>query len=538
MHQAMDETQWNLLVQDTAEHFDDVTIKRGFQYFKQGRVRSLEWAEPRSFEAVVIGTRRYQVHVDLDFFPVSACSCPVGGYCKHIAASLLAYAELQGRPFHALVNAKSAAALLQTASAARMNDAVRRRIRELGAGISEANAAQWRELFELCLEPYADRTRNPEYVELALGTIFRSVPPPEPEELGRLYELNAHLYVMERMADEPRNHGFFYGGSSRFGYYTHLAASELQKKLARLLSRTPDLTADPRLWPRAEETLELLRKAMAESSPVSEYFSDFYRLFWISWLNPNEGGSALHAEELRRLEAAEREMGLNEEGKLACTLARGWIHFFMGEDEEAWSLFKRVASESELPTGDFHYFFSFLSKTEDWSRLCAWLTEMGPCLAGGDYRFMRSYAEFWEQTVERLPEAEPQMWDTIGRTFRVSSPVFENLLLSRGRWRQWMDLQLSLGREPLEFRVSDLAPIEKNEPELLLPFYHQAVERYVAQKNRDSYKAAVKLLKRLAKLYKKLKREDRWERFFSAFAERHGRLRALQEELRKGKLIS
>ena len=101
-----------------------------------------------------------------------------------------------------------------------------------------------------------------------------------------------------------------------------------------------------------------------------------------------------------------------------------------------------------------------------------------------------------------------------------------------------MDYQLSIGKEPLDFRVSVMQPIEKHEPELLLPFYHQAVERYILLKNRVSYKAAVKLLKRLSKLYKKIKQEERWEQFITAFASRHSRLRALQEELRKGKLIS
>jgi hypothetical protein len=34
-----------------------------------------------------------------------------------------------------------------------------------------------------------------------------------------------------------------------------------------------------------------------------------------------------------------------------------------------------------------------------------------------------------------------------------------------------------------------------------------------------------------------MKNEERWETFIDAFSSRHSRLRALQEELRKGKLI-
>ncbi|MBJ8193002.1 hypothetical protein JDS79_40395, partial [Bacillus cereus] len=83
--------------------------------------------------------------------------------------------------------------------------------------------------------------------------------------------------------------------------------------------------------------------------------------------------------------------------------------------------------------------------------------------------------------------------------------MYEEALLAHEKWRSWIDYQLSIRSEPLSFRLSVLQPIEKNAPELLLRFYHQAVERYVLEKNRASYKAAVKLLKRLFKLYKKMK---------------------------------
>ncbi|MNY43599.1 hypothetical protein D3C86_1785730 [compost metagenome] len=129
------------------------------------------------------------------------------------------------------------------------------------------------------------------------------------------------------------------------------------------------------------------------------------------------------------------------------------------------------------------------------------------------------------------------MWSTLSAMLPLSGGIYEDKLLDHGKWRDWMDYQLSSGKVPSDFRVSDLQPVEKHAPELLLPFYHQAAERFVLEKNRHSYKAAVKLLKRLAKLYKKMKREERWGEFLDAFTTRHSRLRALQEELRKGKLI-
>lgn len=66
--------------------------------------------------------------------------------------------------------------------------------------------------------------------------------------------------------------------------------------------------------------------------------------------------------------------------------------------------------------------------------------------------------------------------------------MYEEALLAHEKWRSWIDYQLSIRSEPLSFRVSVLQPIEKNAPELLLPFYHQAVERYVLEKTEPAIK--------------------------------------------------
>jgi len=181
-------------------------------------------------------------------------------------------------------------------------------------------------------------------------------------------------------------------------------------------------------------------------------------------------------------------------------------------------------------------FLTPLLSAGDWSRLVKWLVHIGPMLNSRLYN-LKDYSVCWEETLRHLPDAEPQMWSTLINMLPVSRDLYDEKLLAYEKWQEWMDYQLSIGKLPSEFRVKDLQPLEKNAPEVLLPFYHQAVERFVIEKNRHSYKAAVKLLKRLSKLYKKLKREERWEQFIDAFTSRHSRLRALQEELRKGKLI-
>lgn len=82
-----------------------------------------------------------------------------------------------------------------------------------------------------------------------------------------------------------------------------------------------------------------------------------------------------------------------------------------------------------------------------------------------------------------------------------------------------------------------LKDIEKEAPEAALPLYHLAATEAIEERNRKSYRRAVRYLKKLRTLYKRLKRTDEWDAFIIHIANLHSRLRALQEELRKGKLI-
>ena len=65
--------------------------------------------------------------------------------------------------------------------------------------------------------------------------------------------------------------------------------------------------------------------------------------------------------------------------------------------------------------------------------------------------------------------------------------------------------------------------VEGPSRETLLPLYHQGIESSVSEKNRKSYKTAVRLLVKLRAHYRKLTRERDWKRFIAQFAQQHGR---------------
>lgn len=114
---------------------------------------------------------------------------------------------------------------------------------------------------------------------------------------------------------------------------------------------------------------------------------------------------------------------------------------------------------------------------------------------------------------------------------------YEQYVLAKKQYHAWTELQLLYGFEVIELLKDPLKDIEKEAPEAALPLYHHAAMEAIEERNRKSYKRAVRYLKKLRMLYKRLKRTDEWDAFIIHIANLHSRLRALQEELRRGKLI-
>lgn len=538
----MDAAGWDKLISEVAHSFDDLTLKRGYQYYKQQRVQAFRMVTPHRIMSLVEGREDYAVSIDLDDLQESHCDCPVSGVCKHMAAVLMEYAEEQDKPVHSIANAKALVDQPKIHSAAVSAVPGRRgeSLKKLAAQIPEATVQQWREYMALLVEPLAHTVRNPQYADRALAAITGGQPK-LPPAAAQLFKLHAHLCVLESilrpggtsLMASPLSLGY------SVGYYTSIAISELQEHITDMMKRGLPLAEAPEEWPRVYDTIAYLRSEMLtetrDRAREQPYFSACYSLLWINWITPNLSGPELYTKELEELQQAGEKLSAAS-SRHALLLAESRMHALLHEDAAAIEKLNTASERPGLHPEELMSFLPPLAEAGQWRRLTLWLAALGPLLNSRMYNLL-DYAGYWDEAVRNLPEEEPLMWDTLSGMLPLSREIYEVQLLAYGKWQEWMDMQISSGHQPSDFRVSDLQPIEKNAPELLLPFYHQAVERFVLDKNRHSYKAAVKLLKRLAKLYKKLKREARWEVFLDGFTDRHSRLRALQEELRKGKLI-
>ncbi|WP_211748794.1 SWIM zinc finger family protein [Paenibacillus sp. Marseille-Q4541] len=557
----LDETEWQILVQKVGESFNDLTIKRGFEQYKQERAHLIKISNPEHIKGFVEGNdeERYQVTLNLDTLSDSHCTCPVPSYCKHMIAVLLAYVSQYGRSVHAMVNANSAATFKQPDKPAHLtnparssgqqtsssepqnrvrktNTAEQLQLQELANKLPSMPIQDWHAFFKLCTSSVGSGSPNVQYAKEALASIYNQQPELSPV-LDQLYKLHALLFVLDKLVRPLQNSEMH--RNIFIGYHTQVAADDVQEEIIRILTEPLMIRDEPELWSRVSETSDYLRSRMLVESSNLRYFSVAYDSLWLHWIHPNLKDKSMYEEELEQLLSAEDELKTSL-AKLPWWLAQSQIHFFLDQDQPALELLQQANQKGIIPPERFFLFLQILSSKGQWSRLQDWLLAIGPMmLSRPREQHIQEYVNLWEQVIQHSSssDSEQHLWNSLIHMLPFSRKIYEETLLAHSKWQQWMDYQLSSGTEPLDFRVSVLKPIEKNAPELLLPFYHQGVERYILLKNRDSYKAAVKLLKRLSKLYLKMKQETRWEQFITTFANRHSRLRALQEELRKGKLI-
>ncbi|MEK3884304.1 hypothetical protein [Paenibacillus sp. PL2-23] len=385
------------------------------------------------------------------------------------------------------------------------------------------SVVQWQDLIAGCARHAASTPYESHYSDEVRSLVRPSMSELTPEEAW-LFELNVGLFLLRKQTTERH-----------LGYFAQMAAAETLETIQGQLQNglPPELAVQQQ--DRLLETASYLREFALANPGVPPAYLDIYVELWLILLS-----SAADRPRLLKLlkeELAHLAEGAAKANTLFPLVALAWMRFWLGEDQEAWRLL-HAAERHGLKPGHVCRLLQLLEENGDWTRLAAWLSHCGSLLAGRSSGSLTEYGRFWEAVVQQLPEAEEQMWSAIASLPPYCSSLYEESLMRYGRYREWIDYQLSQGSDPLDFRAKDLQPIEKEAPAALLPFYHQGVEKYVLLRNRDGYKRAVKLLKRLAKLYKKLKLEQRWEAYIETFASRNSRLRALQEELRRGGLLS
>lgn len=512
----LNDEQWSQLLKYAADSYNEVTLSRGFQYFKQQYVTSLNITGNRVVQAKVTGSEDHKVTLLLEQLSSSYCTCPVHTNCKHQAAVMMELADRLGYPASQIVNAKQ-----HLLRAAATPSAV-----SLLKELPHMDVYGWYEFMNQATSFVKPGYDQGMYIEALRNQLSNVMKGPTPfTEMDLIYfELHQHLFILRKVI-ELSTLGSLALNLSYTTYRLYDEVHAFLRQKATLFDFT--LSAE-----RLKQTFSCLRQQLADEKGHKYLEYGLYTAMWKYWISPQPEANYWVSQELNAMEQQTPDM---DSSSLAA--AKAFLYLHQAKSSEAWAALEASGTIAKAPASLLLPFLNLLSSSGEWGALVDWLMRTASHFYGPMTKERLAYMGYWKEAVEHVPEAAEQLWNILEGMLPHSTPVIEDMLYERHNWKAWIEMQILLERDPFYHRVSVLQPIEKEAPELLLPFYHQAIEHYVALKNRQNYKAAVKLLKRLVKVYKKMKQIERWDHFFSRFMERNSRLRALHEELKKGKLL-
>ncbi|OAS19043.1 SWIM zinc finger family protein [Paenibacillus oryzisoli] len=512
---VLNDDNWSKLLEYVAESYSEVTLSRGFHFYKQQMVLSMNIAaELRKVHAVVeeFG-EKCQVAIDLNQLKASSCTCPVKTSCKHIAAAFMELADRQGYPASQIMNAKMA---LKRVAAQSANVSTLEQL----PGMTVEGWHKFMEHYTYHLKPNYDQWN---FVELLRGQFanLKRTPITFSETDQFYFEFHQRLFILRKIVEQNAQAGVT--------FFTAATVYHLVDELMEWINPTISLLNGLISSERFQQTTAYFRTQMSVESPKKLHHFSVFTAFLASHPMLEESQIASEIVAFEVMQEAELSFSL-------CA-GRAYLYLMHGRKALSWETLASHAAFKEAPTLLFRPFLDELKQKQDWQEMILWLRRMCSFYRGKRHLEIDVYVFYWKLVIAELPEAEADMWQSLEELLPTTYRIIEDLYYERRQWKRWIEMQIAQGYDPFTHRVHVLQPIEKESPELLLPYYHQAVEHYIRLKNRHDYKAAVRLLKRLEKVYKKMKQPERWEAFFTRFVSRFSRLRALQEELKKGKLL-
>ncbi|WP_379970536.1 SWIM zinc finger domain-containing protein [Ectobacillus sp. sgz5001026] len=512
---------------DPASEADRLMMASGLHLYRQGLVYNVYLEDDVLKGTVSSEGTVCSVELPISNVDGSVCTCFQDGYCEHEIAVLFYTAASFGlvgevmkrfkeKNKPTLPKLKTAKQLLQSSI------------------YEEKDPSSWHTYFQRDFDSFlAEQNRYPFRQSYLLINLFEDLymkltrKAPRVAVLRELFELHAALFCFERLLEIAED----FENKHIHSYY----------KPASIAQRF------------VEEATMIIHKLASDSIPLAydEIFTatgQIVHTLFFSYTDYIQERFFLYREiwdELLRRDLwieEERARIATKPDQLLQTLAYAHLAFLQRQDEVAM---QQLDSQSYLLVELYFYWLDEVCAKLEWDRVKHWLSftyqklkiylekEENVYKKRDLVRFyLSTYSQFAEETNEE-PGYEMVIQDLLPYSFYE----YDQYLLEKKQYRTWTELQMFMGYETIESLRGTLKEIEKEEQDAVLPLYHHAVMQTVQQKNRQSYRIAVRYLKRLRILYKKLKRQAEWNAYITVLSKTFSRLRAFQEELRKGKLI-
>jgi hypothetical protein len=513
------EEQTDVLEQQIGIHVSSELQREGFDIYRARRVFVTQVVEGNALYGAVNGTAVYAVTLDADDFAYSTCTCPDTGYCCHMAAVFFQYCESAG---------DDPASIMQRMAAdeERVNGHADRRGAELGI---EDGPAAWSDWFERKHGQVWKQCRHSLHPLQPVLQELKGKARDWPKSTQRLHWLTAIAFVLELVERA-------YASTDSYNRYYY--EMSFTRAVEPWIAHGNELVAE--LEPEQLSNLEKewlkhlndrLRKASMNESFLLLRWDHLYHTLWERLAAHEEWRQRERAELDRLLE----DSAGNDRALHALYAARAYLDYREGRHGRAAEALARTPFERNAAL-----VYSMAEQcliTGDAEALELWMLFLRDRLADcRNAAILRPYLKLCRMADDKQPDRS--IWiELMEQHLPYSYPELSAHWFERSAYDRWADLLLLIGIRPDDIDPQDLRTAAKNRPELLIPMFHQAIDEAIQSRNRTGYRTAIKHLKRLEKLYQAAGRTAVWQRYLREFNDKYVRLRALQEELRRGKLM-
>lgn len=515
------------LIKQAQLHYDPSALELGWNHFHRGHVKVLT-LEKGALEALVKAQKDYKVLMQLSRFMDSSCTCPEEKPCSHMAAVLFSLYSSFGRPELLLQELKQAIQTKRRTQRSQNLKQARKAERSVKLA-PQQTIGQWHEWFETKFHGFTVTHQQSfdTFAEQVQETLIPEAVSWDPE-LRFIYQINLYMFIlrkMERFYEETKSTYL----SAYHEQNCRTTSTEILSKLKKLCKESQTETWIKKVDNKWSETLNLVGSFAlnGKSSPIDWLY--VYRLLW--WKDSHPKRQQREAEQLRQRYSSSQSQSPRKRDVLCMALA----HFSVihRDWEKACSILEDL---HERRATDFFFYLEEAYSQQEWEVLLDWLRWLKPSMIKSSQDDFRMLCQYWMEAAKH--SGSDQEWVEVMESLLPRSfYYYTGYLLQTKRYQQWVDLQLSNQVSPLNLYTLELKAVEETDPALLLPLYHQSVERAILEKNRSSYKTAVRLLKKLQEYYQLLGRELQWKQYIALLSDKYARLRAFQEEFRKGKWV-
>jgi len=494
-------------------------LKRGLLLYRLSIVKNIN-IEDGFVTARVLEERTYASRLNLTMVGLSYCTCEAKPLCPHLLALF----------FHLYSHIGAVDQLVDQWNRKRSGTALplKKASDLLNVSSFQQSVNDWLLHFEQKYGEFASikKVDAYEYIHQLCHRFLPSLRQEAPAKAGvkRLYSLHAGLFTLCELIKFGEQQEPF----ARYALFLESNVSHLLETIEDELYHLQHVAHS--LRPLLEESISHVRTVLLTGKLFQLGRVNLYRSIW----------SVLFREKTwieQERQILEKSYEITAERQLA--LAH--LSFLEGEDEEAIFL---LGTLQPFPLFYAVGWMEHIADQQEWNRLKTWLDASLPHIEDyvetldhydGHYLTRRLSSLFgaYADAVNEYAMYEKML----KAAFPYSSGEYSYFLFENGEYKKWVDLHLFLDMDVSEIDRSLLKVLEKEDRSLLLPLYHRSVSKMIQLKKRDSYKLAVKHLKKLRAHYRHLKREGEWTIYIARLIEENRRLRAFQEELKKGKFI-